>query len=606
MAYVQPLKNKHGEVTSYRVKWRAGGARDGDWQGERFDDETSAGVFKDAVDEAGQQWPAGWVKGQGYVDQNAADPDEKRYRFREFATNLVENKTGIEEHYRQACFRDLDRYVHPTFGECDVRSTEHFSKDTVRAWVRKLEKTKVHRGQVPKTGTGKLRPMSPKTIRNLHGLLSNILDEAVKAEPPLRARNPCEGTRLPRADDDGGEDGEDVEFLTPDEVAGVISCLERRSDQLLAQVKYGTGMRWSEVTCLAPECLIDWDTAEPKIKVKRAWKRDGAGGYKVGIPKSKRSRRTIRVSWGVVEAANELGGDDREHPTRLYFTGEQGQRLHYSTFHGRWQRAVKRAKAQGLLSRQKRPTPHDLRHSHAAVLLSEGRGLTYVQRRLGHESIKTTSDTYGHLLPEADDAAMDIIDRSLGRGGPGVVDEVLAADAATGDRSRVHVVHFDGEFSTHVEAFWKRGDAKAVADQWQIDHPDDTVRVETMAADWWRRQQTNGLKDVREGMPGRARVWWGGALYNADGSELRTGVDLEDVAARWVWEWEERYTEKDAVSRVRHEDGIAALTRAEAWGVDLEKVQESFARAREEALAACAAHPALSVGGGFAEDSPVE
>ncbi|MFZ3595127.1 tyrosine-type recombinase/integrase [Streptomyces sp. BH104] len=603
MAYVQALKNKHGQITSYRVRWRTGGKRGGDPQGERFDDETSAGVFKDAVDEAGQHWPAGWVKGEGYVDQTAAEPDEKKYRFRAYATNIVENKTGIEEHYRQACFRDLERYVHPTFGNCDVRSAEHFCKDTIRAWVRKLEQTHVHRGQVPKTGTGKLRKMSPKTIRNLHGLLSSILDEAVKAEPPLRARNPCEGTRLPRADDDGGEDGEDIEFLTPDEVAGVHDCLERRSDQLLARVKYGTGMRWSEVTCLAPECLVDWDTPEPKIRVKRAWKRDGAGGYKVGIPKSKRSRRTIRVSWGVVEAVNELGGDDKEHPTRLYFTGEKGQRLHYSTFHDRWQRAVRRAKAQGLLSRQKRPTPHDLRHSHAAVLLSEGRGLTYVQRRLGHESIKTTSDTYGHLLPEADDSAMDVIDRSLGRGR--TEDEVQAAAVAAGDRSRVHVVHFDGELSGHVEAFWKRGDATACAEQWQIDRPDGTVRVETTAADWWRRQQTRGLKDVRDDMPGRTRIWWGSVLYTADGSELRTGADLETVAARAVWEWEEQYTAEGAVRHVTFEPGAGCYTRAQAWGVDQAQVRAAFAAAREEALAVCARHPVL-LGGVKAEGGPFE
>ncbi|MFD8774564.1 tyrosine-type recombinase/integrase [Streptomyces sp. NPDC059916] len=593
MAYVQAVKNGAGQVTSYRVRWRTGGSRTGEPQGERFDDETSADVFKDAVNDAGQHWPAGWVKGKGFVDPAAAEPDEQRYRFRAFAAQLVADKTGIEEHYRRACERDLERYVYPTFGECDVRSVEQFSRDTVRAWVRKLEKTKVHRGQVPKTGTGKLRPMSPKTIRNLHGLLSSILEEAVRAEPPLRARNPCEGTRLPRTDDDGGADGEDIYFLTPDEVEGVISCLERRSDQLLARVKYGTGMRWSEVTCLAPECLVDWDTPEPKIRVKRAWKRDGNSGYYVGIPKSRRSRRTIRVSWGVVEAVNELGGDDRENPERLYFTGDQAQRLHYSTFHDRWQRAVRRAKAAGLLSRQKRPTPHDLRHSHAAVLLSEGRGLTYVQRRLGHESIKTTSDTYGHLLPEADDEAMDIIDRSMGRGRPDDDGDGLAVNVVTGDRSRVHVVHFDGEVSGHVEAFWKAGDAKAVADQWQIDHPDDAVRVETTAADWWRRQQTNGLKGVRDGLPERARIWWGSVLYNSDGSELRTGDDLESIAVRWVWEWEERYTGKDAVTRVQFVHGVASLTRAEAWGVAQSRVRDAFAAAREEALATCAKHPAL-------------
>ncbi|MGW5062694.1 hypothetical protein ACWEQ2_36230 [Streptomyces sp. NPDC004096] len=57
MASVVARKNKAGQVTSYQVRWRDGGAASGDWQTERFDDEESAGVFKNAVDEAGQNWP---------------------------------------------------------------------------------------------------------------------------------------------------------------------------------------------------------------------------------------------------------------------------------------------------------------------------------------------------------------------------------------------------------------------------------------------------------------------------------------------------------------------------------------------------------------------
>ncbi|WP_008411412.1 tyrosine-type recombinase/integrase [Streptomyces sp. SM8] len=590
MAYVQARKNRSGDITGYMVRWREGGSRAGAAQYEAFEDEPSAEVFRDAVNDAGQHWPPGWVKGQGYISADAALPDDDRYRFRAYATASIEGRTGIEEHYRVACMRDLERWVFPTFGECDVRSVEHFSRDTIRAWVRVLEQAKVHKGQAPKSGEPKWRKMSPKTIRNLHGLLSSILQEAVTAEPPLRLRNPCEQTRLPRADDDGAEDGDDIEFLTPEEVEGVISCMKRRGDQLLATIKYGTGMRWSEVTALAPECLVGWTTDLPKVRVKRAWKRDGKKGYYLGTPKSKRGRRTLRVSASVTAAVEELGGKS-EPADRLYFTGEAGRRLHYSTFHDRWQRAVRLAKAEGLLPQEKKPTPHDLRHSHAAALISAGHSLTYVQRRLGHESIKTTSDTYGHLLPEADDAAMETIERSLGRARS--ADDGQAAAVEADDRSRLYVLHLDGEFNEHVEAFWKLADAKACADQWQIDHPDDTVRIETTAADWWRRQQTNGLKDVRDEVPGRRVLWWGSALYTPDGSELRTGVDLESVAARAVWEWEERYTAEDAVKRIDYRPGLGCYTRAEVWGVDQAKVREEFARAREEALAVCAQHPSL-------------
>lgn len=65
MAYVAPRENKHGEITSYQVKWRLGGSRDGDPQNERFDDEDSAEVFKQAVDDAVSSGPPPVDQGEG-------------------------------------------------------------------------------------------------------------------------------------------------------------------------------------------------------------------------------------------------------------------------------------------------------------------------------------------------------------------------------------------------------------------------------------------------------------------------------------------------------------------------------------------------------------
>ncbi|MFJ4907742.1 tyrosine-type recombinase/integrase [Streptomyces sp. NPDC093249] len=415
MASVHPRKNRAGEITSYQVKWRDAGRRTGDplWATEKFDGDddgqAAADIFKRAVDEAGQRWPSGWVKGQGYIVEEPRAPNDASYRFRAYATEVVSNKTGIEEHYRKSCMRELEMYLFPAFAECDVRSTEHFSSTTVRAWVRSLEQTLVRKGRGPLD-----RTMSPKTVRNLHGLLSNILNEAVQAEPPLRARNPCERTKLPRKDDGGAVAGdEDIEFLTPQEVAAIRTSMTLRQDRLMLDVKYGTGVRYGELTALAPFCLLNAGTPRATLQVHRAWKKDGEGGYYIGMPKSARSRRTIRVSSTVTDALQELRRVDELQDEDHYFTGDEGQRLHYSTFYDRWLRAVRKAKAEGGLPSYKNPTPHDLRHSHAAALITAGHSLTYVQRRLGHESIKTTSDLYGHLLPEADDDAMETIETSL-------------------------------------------------------------------------------------------------------------------------------------------------------------------------------------------------
>jgi integrase len=53
---------------------------------------------------------------------------------------------------------------------------------------------------------------------------------------------------------------------------------------------------------------------------------------------------------------------------------------------------------------------HDLRHTHVAFCIAQGMREYRIMRRLGHSSIKTTLDRYGHLLPEEDDAFRDGLD----------------------------------------------------------------------------------------------------------------------------------------------------------------------------------------------------
>ncbi len=54
--------------------------------------------------------------------------------------------------------------------------------------------------------------------------------------------------------------------------------------------------------------------------------------------------------------------------------------------------------------------PHVLRHTFASLLLSNGEPITYVKEQLGHGSIQLTVDTYGHLIPGANKAAVDRLD----------------------------------------------------------------------------------------------------------------------------------------------------------------------------------------------------
>ncbi len=84
----------------------------------------------------------------------------------------------------------------------------------------------------------------------------------------------------------------------------------------------------------------------------------------------------------------------------LVFPNSHGKHMNYQNFLSRiFLPAVEKA---GL----KRVTPHTLRHSYVAAMISAGQNIKYIQRQLGHADIRQTLDTYGHLLPDAEkDAA---------------------------------------------------------------------------------------------------------------------------------------------------------------------------------------------------------
>ncbi len=54
--------------------------------------------------------------------------------------------------------------------------------------------------------------------------------------------------------------------------------------------------------------------------------------------------------------------------------------------------------------------PHSLRHTYASLLIQHGESLAYVKAQLGHRSITTTVDVYGHLVAGANRAAVDRLD----------------------------------------------------------------------------------------------------------------------------------------------------------------------------------------------------
>jgi integrase len=73
-------------------------------------------------------------------------------------------------------------------------------------------------------------------------------------------------------------------------------------------------------------------------------------------------------------------------------------------------------------------TFHDLRHYLASMLIHDGNDIKTVQARMRHASARTTSDTYGHLWPDADESTRSTIGA--------VIAERMDSSKFTGDQLR--------------------------------------------------------------------------------------------------------------------------------------------------------------------------
>jgi integrase len=420
MATIRERPRKDGGIT-HTVLWRAGGKRDGKQESEPFQDKAHAEVFRGLVDMHGQQWPPGWVRGQGFVQQEA--PQGADMPLADWAHRVADRLTGIEERTRKDYKRDIDnhivsvlRHTSPS-GQVTEATVANVTADDLTDWVRAQET-----GLADPTDPEKWlrRPAAPKSISNRHGLLYGIFQAAIEAEPPLRTSNPCSKTKLPRVDD-GTED--EMVFLEKDEwqrIRAELKLICRGDGVDIADVLVGTGIRWGELSALQVRD-VNLTATPPTIRIQRAFKRQEDNSLKLGPPKTKKSRRTIALSPDLADIfrRNILG---KSYDGFVFTTAWRNPWVHSNYYNRRWLVAVKAAQEKGF---PKQPRLHDLRHTHVSWLIAARIPLPAIQARLGHESITTTVDRYGHLERALDGeiaAAVQLAMASSGAPGLHLVD----------------------------------------------------------------------------------------------------------------------------------------------------------------------------------------
>ena len=248
---------------------------------------------------------------------------------------------------------------------------------------------------------GKLRAAgrAPKTIRNVHGVLSKALADAERWG--LVGRNPARLADVPTLT------RPKLRVWSPEQTRAFLATVA--GDRLVAAwlLAATTGMRRGELLGLR---WVDVDIDAGVVRVAQARVRAG-NRVVAGEPKTARGRRTIALDPATAAALRQrrkrqaeerlLAGSAYED-NGLVFTMPDGSPIHPNRFSLWFRTRARRATLPAIRL-------HDLRHSYATAGLAAGVPPKVMSERLGHATVAFTLDTYTSALPAMDKSAADVV-----------------------------------------------------------------------------------------------------------------------------------------------------------------------------------------------------
>ena len=247
-----------------------------------------------------------------------------------------------------------------------------------------------------------LPPLSERTRLHIHVTLNAALNAAV--DEGLIAINPATRAKAPRPQ--RREVGE-LHTWTDAELRTFLAATSADRLALLWRLLAATGMRRGEALGLK---WSDLDLGAARVSIQRA---RVTVGYEVREqpPKTAQSRRAVPLDAGTVAAlrawkkqqtAERLEWGPAWVGTGWVFTREDGEPLHPDRVTKLFGEAVAGAKVPRIRL-------HDLRHTHASLLLAAGVPVHVVAQRLGHADPGFTMRVYGHLLPRQQRDAAELV-----------------------------------------------------------------------------------------------------------------------------------------------------------------------------------------------------
>ena len=275
--------------------------------------------------------------------------------------------TDVKSTTRESYESDVENHIKRVF---PTQMLSEISTKSIQMFILSLQQ-----------GVGIDKPLKPKTIRNIHGVLHKCLQCAVDLK--LIPENPADKTRLPI---------KNKPLIIPFNNAQVAEFLQAISDhryEVLFKLALFTGMRQAEVIGLTWDCF---NFTEGTIRIyQQVIRKKKTKDYYMGSLKNGKAR-VIHPATSVMQMMLQYKSNPRSGD-KYVFPGAKHEHLTHAAVRNAFKKIVRKMDCSASRF-------HDLRHTYATMALKAGIDPRVLSELMGHQSVAFTLDTYSFVLDE--------------------------------------------------------------------------------------------------------------------------------------------------------------------------------------------------------------
>lgn len=307
-------------------------------------------------------------KKRGFKTQREAKEFERDFLANEQKSCDITFQTLVDEYFEDMAARLrvttmankkylFDSKITPFLGRLQIKN---ITSSTIRKWQKEVLLSSDY---------------SPTYIKTINNQLSAVFNYAIR-HYNLR-ENPCHA-----AGSVGKKHAREMNIWTLDEFEHFIAMEEKPATKLAFEILFWTGIRSGELLALTPADILPTKDISIDKNYARLYDEDI-----INDPKTEKGNRVVSIP-------DFLYQEIQDYINCLFEFRSDERIFNFTKYH--LSRELKHcAKLAGLEPIR----VHDLRHSHASMLIEKGYTPLLIAQRLGHENIQTTLNTYGHLYP---------------------------------------------------------------------------------------------------------------------------------------------------------------------------------------------------------------